>query len=221
MSDDVNPYNAGSRVVPAATSPAGEDSLEVGFETQVEDKIAALIAGESFRRSLRQQNSRANIWLMIGIAIGGGLLAMGTVKQMPRDFFKLVVVLAGAPLAVGVWLRFAGPGSLRRRFAAAVIALYSDPRDRRLSDWTRLSIGPAGIRQSAEHFELLLRWVAVDRIEVVDELLLFHLIGVETLFAPKRAFQNDAHLQIFLDAARRFHRGGLGGGSETPFDRTP
>jgi hypothetical protein len=73
MSDDVNPYNAGSRVVPAATSPAGEDSLEVGFETQVEDKIAA----------------------------------------------------------------------------------------------------------------------------------------------------NDAHLQIFLDAARRFHRGGLGGGSETPFDRTP
>lgn len=216
MSDDVNPYNPGPPVPRTASSASGEYPLEIGFELQEEDEVAALVA-----KGGRIERPRMyGVSMAIGILLSGFALVAGIAGELPRDLSIQCLVFGVTLFLLGVWLRFGVARFSRRQIAAAVKAAYADPRQRKLGGWIRLSLSPAGIQQSAEHFESLWRWTAIERIEVAEELILFHLGAVQVLLVPKRAFQDEGHVRTFLDAARRFHRRALGDTSETPFYRT-
>jgi len=168
------------------------------MELQYEITLDDLVTFNKYHIRHSPTCRRSYWWNLVGMIVAFVLVAV------------LVGALYGTPIATAIHLAILLPLSwplwhliYRVTVARRLRKLYREGENRGLAGIHLIRIDAEGLAGTSQAGESKLKWVIVERIVEDNNHLYIYVSAVSAIVIPKRAFQDEHHIQAFRDEARR------------------
>jgi hypothetical protein len=204
MSEEINPYNAGT-LAPSGSpfAPSAGELSEIVYELDVDDFVAFGIF-HLYHSPAERPGRRLVTAIFVILAVVCALTANVPWARGDRVgsvfFLSLAGLCAALPFTLFPWLT--------RRYARHV---FRGDRNRAMLGARRLRISRVGLSDSSELLKTSAKWAAVERIETNAGYAYLYIGAAQAYVIPRRAFNDDAQFLAFVELARRYWREATGG----------
>jgi len=196
--EKINPYNAGSQPVTASQTQAASPPMTAEFMLELDDLVALSLQMPATRRQCR---IGLICLCVLCVSCAVAVVAVWLPGEIRLNYWPLVLLVLVVALSASL-----SPPILRRRIRRACVKVYGDT----LPWQETVGLSAQGIKAVTPDSEGLLRWKAIQRINVTSTHAFFFINNAHACIVPARAFLDEAEFQAFVAVANDFWTGATG-----------